>query len=237
MMIKAVLFDLDGTLLPMDQNVFIKAYLGGLCSVLAPKGYDPETISSALWKSTGAMVQNDGTRTNEEVFWDSFCAILGDGVKGEEAELDKFYKTDFQKIKEVCGYSPMAKKIVDRLRENGIITVLATNPLFPAVATESRMRWAGLSPQDFAIYTTYENSTYCKPNLKYYESILDSLGLRGEDCVMVGNDVGEDMIAEKLGMKVFLLTDDLINKTNEDISKFSHGSFDRLFDFLYEVTK
>ena len=113
--------------------------------------------------------------------------------------------------------------------------VLATNPLFPSIATESRMRWAGLAPDDFELYTTYENSSFCKPNPKYYEEILGKLGVSAEECLMVGNDVTEDMIAETLGMKVFLLTDCLINKENKDISAFVNGSFSELMEFLAEV--
>lgn len=235
MKIKAVLFDLDGTLLPMDQDLFIKAYLGGLVSVLAPRGYDPKMIAGALIKSTDAMIANDGAKTNEEVFWDSFSAILGDSVRGEEDNLRGFYEGDFQKVKGVCGYNPEAKKLVDRLNELGLTVVLATNPLFPAIATESRIRWAGLSPEDFALYTTYESSRYCKPNTKYYEAILSHLGLSAEECIMVGNDVGDDMVAKRLGMQVFLLTDDLINKSGEDINNYPHGDFMRLSEFIDEV--
>ena len=49
---------------------------------------------------------------------------------------------------------------------------------------------------------------------------------------MVGNDVGEDMIAESLGMKVFLLTDCLITRENKDISVYPHGSFDELIQYI-----
>lgn len=49
---------------------------------------------------------------------------------------------------------------------------------------------------------------------------------------MVGNDVDEDMVAEKLGMKVFLLTDCLINKTGADIDLYPHGSFPELMAFV-----
>lgn len=49
---------------------------------------------------------------------------------------------------------------------------------------------------------------------------------------MVGNDVGEDMIAQTLGMKVFLLTDCLINKEDTDISVYPHGSFDELLAYI-----
>ena len=235
-MIKAVFFDLDGTLLPMDQDIFIKAYLGGLCKALAPKGYDPKAVAAALWKSTDAMVVNNGEKTNEEVFWDHFCAILGEKIKNEEPLLDRFYRTDFQKVKDVCGYNPTSKIILDELKKKGIRLVLATNPVFPAIATESRIRWAGLEPCDFEIYTTYENSRYCKPNLAYYEQLLEKTGLNAEDVLMVGNDVADDMVAGKLGMRLFLLTDNLINKSGEDISAYRSGSFDALSIYLDEVT-
>lgn len=235
MKVKAVFFDLDGTLLPMDQDIFIKAYLGGLVGVLAPLGYDPKAVAGALWKSTDAMVRNDGKKTNEEVFWDNFSAILGDAVRGEEERLDVFYSTEFQKVKDVCGYAPEAREIIDMLKKAEIPAILATNPLFPAVATESRIRWAGLAPEDFKIYTTYENSRYCKPNLTYYTTLLETLGLSGEDCVMVGNDVNEDMICSELGMRVFLLTDNLINKNNNDITQYRRGGFSELFDFIKEI--
>ena len=235
MKIKAVFFDLDGTLLPMDQDIFIKAYLGGLVNVLAPKGYDPRAIAGALWKGTDAMVKNDGTKTNEDVFWDNFSAILGDGIRKEEALLQKFYEGDFQKIKEFCGYTPKAKNLVDSLKAQGITVVLATNPLFPAIATESRMRWAGLSPDDFMTYTTYENSRYCKPNLKYYQVLLEQAGVEPSECLMVGNDVGDDMVAEELGMNVFLLTDCLINKTNKNVDDFRQGDFRKLEEYIKEL--
>ena len=110
--------------------------------------------------------------------------------------------------------------------------VLATNPLFPKVATESRIRWAGLNPDDFEIYTTFETSHYCKPNLDYYREVLNELQVSAEECLMIGNDVSEDMVAEKLGMKVFLLTDCLINKKETDISVYPHGDMDALFRFI-----
>ena len=235
MSIKAVLFDLDGTLLPMDQDVFIQAYFGGLAKKLAPFGYEPESLFSAIWKGTSAMIQNDGTRINEEVFWESFCHTLHLPSRKDETVFEEFYNNEFQKVKEVCGYEVQSAAIVRRLKDAGLTVVLATNPIFPAIATESRMRWAGLSPDDFALYTTYENIGYCKPNLKYYEEITSRLGVSPEECLMIGNDVGEDMIAAHLGMKVFLLTDCLINKKNADISAYPHGGFCELDEYVNGV--
>ncbi len=113
--------------------------------------------------------------------------------------------------------------------------VLATNPIFPAVATQNRIRWAGLQPESFRLYTTYENSHYCKPNLKYYEEILQNIGFQPEECLMIGNDVTEDMVTAKLGMRVFLLTDCLINQSGADLSPYPQGGFQELQAYLREL--
>lgn len=228
MAITTVLFDLDGTLLPMDQEVFVKAYFGGLAKKLAPHGYDPDTLIPAIWAGIKAMVKNDGSVLNETAFWNTFCGILGEKAREDKALFASFYANEFQAVQAVCGYTPDAAKVVRRIKEKGLRVALATNPLFPAVATESRIRWAGLQPNEFELYTTYENSRYCKPNPDYYRAILETLGVDANECLMVGNDVGEDMIAETLGMPVFLLTDCVINKTDRRIKEFPHGGFAEL---------
>ena len=232
MRIKTVLFDLDGTLLPMDQELFTKAYFRTLSAKLAPFGYDPEALVKGIWTGTAAMVNNDGSRTNEQAFWDTFCALFGEGVRQDEPHFEEYYREDFQKVKEACGFAPEAAEVVALCREKGWQMVLATNPIFPAVATESRIHWAGLQPEDFAFYTTYENSCHCKPNLAYYRDILAKINCRPEECLMVGNDVGEDMVAKTLGMHTFLLTDCLINKGNADIAAYAKGGFEELITFL-----
>lgn len=235
MKIKTVFFDLDGTLLPMDQEIFIKAYLGGLVKTLAPRGYDPSGVADALWASTRAMMKNDGRVSNEEVFWQSFCQILGDRVREEEPLLEEFYKGEFQSVKDVCGYTPRARELVDRIKAAGLQVILATSPLFPKVATDSRIRWAGLKPEDFAYVTTYENSKYCKPNPLYYTDLCEKLGLDPREVVMIGNDVGDDMVAGEVGMHLFLLTDCLINRKEKDTSDIRQGGYDELFNFIEEI--
>ena len=233
MSIKAVLFDLDGTLLPMDQEEFVKAYLGLLGKRLAPKGYEFEKFIKVMWAGVGAMVKNDGTCSNEERFWKVFTEAFGEKSLEDKPFIDEFYHNEFNKVQAVCGFDPKAKEIIELVKEKGLLPILATNPLFPHTATENRMRWAGLEPEMFAAYTTYEDCHFCKPNPKYYEELLQKLNLKPEECIMVGNDVDEDMIpTEKLGMKGFLLTDCLINKSEQEIQKYPHGDFDALKKLL-----
>ena len=229
---KTVLFDLDGTLLPMDQDIFVRAYMGGLAKKMAPLGYDPKGLIEGIWKGTAAMVKNDGSQTNEELFWQVFSGLMGKDCRADEPVFEEFYRVEFQQVRDVCGYDYRAAEVISFLKSRGCRVALATNPLFPAIATQSRARWAGLEPDDFALVTTYENSRHCKPNPDYYRAILECLGESAENCIMVGNDVDEDLVAAELGMQVFLLTDCVINKHEKDVSAVPQGSFPELLEFL-----
>lgn len=231
---KAVLFDLDGTLLPMDQDVFTRGYFKLLAKKLIPHGYEPEKLVKAIWHGTTAMVRNDGSCTNEEAFWNDFANIYSPKAHADRPLFEEFYAVDFQEAKAFCGFTKAASEMVAMLKSAGIRVALATNPIFPAVATESRIRWAGLRPEDFELCTTYENIGACKPNLAYYLEILRRMDLEAKDCIMVGNDVREDMVAGQLGMKTFLLTDCVINPEDRPTDQWPHGDFAALQGYLKE---
>ncbi len=234
--ITTVLFDLDGTLLPMDQDVFIKAYFGGLSHHLAPHGYDPKALIDTVWRGTGAMVQNTGEESNETVFWKYFASVWGkEKAKADYPLFEEFYEKHFDRVQESCGCEPMARTILDLLHQKGVETVLATNPIFPAIATEKRIAWAGLNKADFSLITTYENASFCKPNPSYYRQILQAIGKSPEECLMVGNDVEEDMIAKSLGLKVFLLTPNLISRGKLGFAELPQGDFSALMALLEQI--
>lgn len=129
--ITTVLFDLDGTLLPMDTEGFTKAYFALLAKKAAPYGYQPEPLVAAVWKGTKAMVKNDGTQPNDARFWDTFAGELGEDVKRLRPEFDSFYANEFHGAKTACGENPWAKKAVDGLKARGYDVILATNPISP----------------------------------------------------------------------------------------------------------
>ena len=231
-MIKVVLFDLDGTLLPMDYDLFIYAYFKELTKSLVQYGYDPEQLKNAVWNGTMRMIKNTGEKSNEKVFWEYFCSVFGEKAIEDEKYFAEFYEKEFDRIQKICGFHSEAPALVRDLKKMGYTVALATNPLFPTIGTKKRMAWAGLLPEDFSLFTTYENINYCKPNPDYYRSVAEKLGVLPGECLMVGNDAEDDLSAREAGMMVYLMPEFLVNKKNVDISDVPQGGFADLRKFI-----
>jgi HAD superfamily hydrolase (TIGR01549 family) len=219
----------------MDNDAFTKGYFKLLVQKLAPYGFEQQELVDAIWSGTAAMVKNNGIQTNYDVFWKAFAASLGERVYDTKSVFDDFYENEFDQAKTLCGPDSKADDVVKSLKEQGYILALASNPIFPMTAQKARIMWTGADPNDFELITSYENSAYCKPNPEYYTDIAEKLGVVPEECLMIGNDVDEDMIAEQVGMSVFLLTDNVINRKNKDISRFSHGGFADLMEYIERI--
>lgn len=235
MSIKAVLFDLDGTLLPLDQKQFIAEYFKGLIKALLPLGISPSVLERAIWNGTMAMIKNDGQKSNECVFFDTFEAECPtDMVKFKEL-ADNFYQTEYRELSRITFPTPLASEAVKLASQKGRKVVLATNPLFPEIAQNTRIRFAGLEPDAFEFVTTYETEIYAKPNPKYYLSIAERLGVLPQECLMVGNDELEDMYAaSSVGMRCFLI-DDCVLRSEKHPWSGEHGSYTELLDLLGDL--
>jgi len=208
---KAILFDLDATLLPMDNDEFVKGYFQLLAKKLMPFGISKEKLIPAILDSIKAMVMNDGSRTNAQAFWQRFESMTGfsQAVIGD-ACID-FYSHEFDQAKVFTRENPLAAQAVYLAHQKADRVALATNPLFPMPGQITRMHWVGLTPADFDLVTSYESDCFCKPNPAYFISVCKRLGVSPADCLMIGNDEGEDMHAGTLaGLDCYLVTDDLI---------------------------
>lgn len=228
---KAILFDMDGTLLPMDQKEFIEGYFKLLGEDL--KEYiDYDLLVKALWHGTYAMYKNDGTKTNRELFWDDFIKLTNLNREVVEPICDNFYSNRFKIAQEFTKNNNLAKKCLYLAHQKADIVVLATNPLFPLVAQKTRLSFVDLKEDDFDYITAYEDQCFTKPNKKYYEEILNRFNLKPNECLMVGNDVNEDMKpCIDLGIDTYLVTDCLIDS---DTFKYEgkKGNFKELLEYL-----
>ncbi len=202
-----IFFDLDGTLLGLDMEVFLPAYFQHIGKWVSTRGMDPGPFLDHLVASTEAMLQSeDPERKNKDVFLEHFLPSLpGLDQEGTVDLFDRFYEEAFPDLRSLSSPIPEAIEVVRALRGAGCRLVLATNPVFPRRAIDHRLRWAGLDLEDFEHITSYENSFHCKPRLQYYRDLLDLSGVSPGSALMVGNDPWEDMIAGELGMDTFLV--------------------------------
>ena len=234
---QAVLFDLDGTLLPMDFDEFTRGYFSLLAKAVAPLGYEKSKMIGSMWQGVAAMTKNEGPRSNFEVFWEVFSALEGKECYEHISLFDAFYDKEFHEAKSLTQPTERAREAVAAARACAERVVLATNPIFPEIAVRSRLAWAGLSADDFDLVTHYENCASSKPNPRYYLDIAEQLGLEPSRCLMVGNNADEDIIpAKAAGFSTFLLTDCLMSKseTLPDTPKGSWGELMPYFSFEKE---
>lgn len=228
---KAILFDLDGTLLPMDYDVFTKGYFGAIAKKLSPLGMTPDDIVKAVWAGTKAMYKNDGTKLNSDVFWETFGALSGKDVTEYRVSSDSFYLNEFSAVKLFTSDNPLAVEAVKAARAASPKVVLATNPLFPLSGQCARIGWVGLKKDDFDYITSYETESFCKPNPEYYKAVCKIIDVAPEDCLMIGNDVNEDVkAASSIGMDCYLVTDCIIGNINDWSG--AKGSFSELVEML-----
>lgn len=210
---KTILFDLDGTLLSMDGQLFEKTYLGSLIHYYHDI-IDGKTLGLALSKSIQAMIGNeDATKTNETVFFETFKELVPHNVYERVlTSMDAYYSNEFDCVKAITSYSPELVSAVKNLKSKGYRVVLATNPLLPRIATNKRIAWAGFSLEDFDHITRFEEYTSSKPSPRYYQEIMERLDLKPEMCIMVGNDIQEDGTAKAKGMNLWIINDDIIDR-------------------------
>lgn len=207
-MLKAVWFDLDNTLILFDEVRFIGAYFPGVAARFADV-IEPDAFAEKLMQATMEMHRNDGSMSNRERFMRAFTA----GINLSPGEIwnrfEKFYDEDFDMFREMVGVPECAHDVFRYIHERGLKIVIATNPIWPQEAQMRRLSWVGLDDIEIALVTHIDNMTYCKPALGYYRQICNLIGEQPGECLMVGNDPANDMVAARIGVKTYLTDDSL----------------------------
>ena len=237
-MIKAVFFDLDGTLLPFDEKEFTDIYFNLLKEKAKEIGYDENKFIKFVIEGVSLMYLNDGSSTNEEVFWNHFKNSFKEtNIEHVKLVFKNFYKNEFLKTICCCKENPLAKEIISFCRNNFQYVVLSTNPVFPKEATLARMSFILLEENDFDLVTTYENSSFTKPNPQYFIEILKKFSLKPEEVILFGNSELEDYLcATKCGIRTFLVGDYIIKdkRVNKPIK---HNKLEDIIEILKALNK
>ncbi len=203
---KAVLFDLDGTLLDIDIEAFLAVYFRALAEAVETFAHTDDIharVMKAIHDSTGAMMQVHPGRTNEDVFAEEYELLSGFSFEECRPVFERFYEEVFPGLGEGIGPSPGTREALDAARNRGMRVAVATNPIFPLRAIEHRMSWAGVSPEDVDVITSFETMTACKPQPAYFRETAAMLDVPPASCLMVGDDPVLDLAAADIGMKTF----------------------------------
>lgn len=230
-----IFFDLDGTLLPLDMEAFLAAYFSSLRAFAAERGYDGDAILQAVNAGVKSMTGTD-PRMNDECFWETFTQMTGESREVFEPLLMEFYQSDFERIGRDITPDPNAARIIEVLKDKGYQLFLTTMPLFPRVAVEARLRWAGI--EDASVFdriTTYDNSHAAKPHHAYFQENIELADARAERILMVGNNTREDLACCDLGADGYLVTDWLLDPIGFDYSNMKHGSLADLLGFVNDL--
>lgn len=231
----AILFDLDGTLLRVEMTEFIPRYVEGLAEYCRDYA-KPKTFARAMLGSIRDLLKNagDGVQTNEA----RVCSYLHRELALPEAALQETFRqfaaNHLDSLAEMVKPIPLARMILQQCLQQHVPLVLATNPVFPEFMIKARLCWGGLDDVPFKFLTSLENSHYCKPQAGYFLDILEHLGVAPERCLMVGNDVEQDMAASAVGMKTFLVDTWLAGGRVAAAVYDSRGDHGQLQKFLQE---
>jgi len=233
-MFEAILFDLDGTLLDIDMDVFLPQYFGEMGRMAANSGCcNPQQLVAQILRSTEVMIQDINPVTSNE---DTFMKHFFSSMEVDEARMRnffaEFYREGFPRLQEYCHPFDGVPEMVAGVFGRGLKVVIATNSVFPWQAIQTRLEWAGIGHFSYELLTSYENMHYCKPHLQYYQEIVAHLGIDPARCLMVGNDTGEDLVAGEIGMKTFLVEDRLIDRGDNTYRPDWRGSLQDLFGFV-----
>lgn len=207
-MIKAVLLDLDETLIRNPNQGFVPLYLQLIDEFFMRRW--GMRLSRTLIDSVRLMNSpRDLEHTNQYL---AMQLIQQASSKSEEeitTALQEFY-ADFYPALQSCTQTVSgAPELIADLKAKGYSVVIATNPIYPPEAIRQRLQWAGLSGNfdDYDFVTRADNMHFAKPHPAYYAEILGRVGVEPDEAVMVGDSIANDIApASSLGIHTCLTT-------------------------------
>ena len=205
-MLDAVFLDLDNTLVLYDEIEYYHDYFERIHSSFADL-FELDEFKDRLVSGTLALGRSQGEKSNRE----QFMAVFARGNLDKREDLWQrfmdFYANGYNAMEVNVAVPAGLHAGLQRLRQTGLKLVIASNPIFPFLAQQVRMRWAGLQPAWFDLFTSIDNMRYVKPRRAYFLQACELIGAAPENCLMVGNDPVNDMAASRAGLRTYRTTD------------------------------
>jgi HAD superfamily hydrolase (TIGR02253 family) len=185
-MIKAIIFDLDNTLI--DFLTMKKMAVSGAINAMRDAGLEisPAQADKILFD----MYEKRGMEY-QKIFQDFLKHVSG---KVDSKTL-AYAIVGYRKVEQ--GFMkpyPKVKYTLIKLKERGIKLVILTDA--PRMRAWMRLAETGLS-DFFDIVQTFDDSKVLKPHKKPFEMMISKLGLLPQEMLMVGDSIDKDIYGAK----------------------------------------
>src|SRR5260221_2812397 len=130
-MIKAVLLDLDDTLVSLETDQFVRRYVERVTALLVEKFPDLASLNPPIQKALGwatrATIENlDPLRSNLQVFTETFSALINIPIEALQPVFDEFYRGEYLDFAALVKPIPAAGPLIERLLDMGMAVAIAT---------------------------------------------------------------------------------------------------------------
>ena len=235
-MYKAILFDLDNTLLNSIDFDELREEFGRLYVAFFAHVVPPDRVIQAMEDGEGAMDANDGTNiSNGDVFLDAFSRSVGLRLSELGPIYDVLWSEGFPKLRDCWQVVPEAREVISWIFDHGMEVVIATGMMFPKKAVEEKLNWANIPVTEFDYsYVTHEENMHAsKPHPTYYLEVLENIGHKPQDCLMVGDDWEHDVVpADSVGIPCFWITNGEYEIPDSEVAVKGNGSLSDLLNWL-----
>jgi FMN phosphatase YigB (HAD superfamily) len=220
-MIKAVLLDMDNTLLVNPDMIFAKAFLEQFDQHMHQL-LQVEQASHSFRQAIQRMSQTrDRSESNTALILRTLCEFMESDIDIIQAAWESFYAERYPTLHEYISPVAGASDLIQKLVDARFTVVIATNPIYPETAIKQRMEWANLPTDDnlYALVTHAENMHSAKPNPAYYSEILEYISVKPDEALMVGDSLKSDIVpAQILGIHTYQIHDHSLTDFSENFT-------------------
>jgi phosphoglycolate phosphatase len=187
--IKAVIFDLDGTLVDSAPDIQV-----AINKLLAEEGRRPATL-----EEVAAMIGDGAPKLVERAMNATGAADAPDDLPTLTGRFLGFYEGH---TTDLTRPYPGVREALERLRSAGVRMGICTNK--PERPTRELLRDLRLLPYFQAVFGGDTVAGVKKPDPRLIEAVLDALGARPAEAVMVGDAANDVAAARAAGIPVIL---------------------------------
>lgn len=200
---KYLLVDLDGTLLdawnvPAHLEFVARTYFA------LRKHARPSQILTMLYRFGRELEKPPVDLTNYQRGVQIVMENLGVSEENAKKILKHEVPQIFPKLSRYFYPRRGAKDFVEWARSKYTL-ILATNPVWAEEIIRLRLDWAKIEPTVFRSITHAVRMHACKPLKEYYEEIIQQEELNPAECLLIGNDLRQDLPAVQVGISVFIV--------------------------------